>query len=129
ILPEQRSPNLYIDHGVHFRELTDRFLRIMNRMAPFGPGNRRPVFQSSGVQVWHVKILKEAHLKLTLGQEDMLMEAIGFGLAEKWQQLIGASEFRPGRDFFDVAFQPIFNTWNQKTTINLRLKDIRFAHV
>jgi single-stranded DNA-specific DHH superfamily exonuclease len=98
-------------------------------MEPFGPSNRRPVFKSSPVKVWHVKILKEAHLKLTVGQEDQLFEAIGFGMAAKWREMFLEGEVIPGKELFEIAFQPIFNTWNEKTHINLRLKDIKFAHV
>ena len=67
--------------------------------------------------VLHSTILKDIHLKLVLEQDQRMVEAIGFNMAEKWSSL--------GTDHLHIAYQPVFNTWNGKTRINLRLKDIK----
>ena len=90
-------------------------MRLLNRMAPFGPSNPRPVFMSRDVWVRHYKLIKDIHIRLVLEQNGILMEAIGFNMAEKWDQLNTSK--------IDIAFQPYFNTWNGKTRINLRIKD------
>ncbi|MEO0472470.1 MAG: single-stranded-DNA-specific exonuclease RecJ [Bacteroidota bacterium] len=115
--PEQKIPALCIDQFMRFSKIDARLIRLINRMAPFGPGNPRPVFMAEGVLVRHTSILKEVHLKMVLEQDGVMLEAIGFQLAETW--------LRIGEGLIDIAFQPIFNTWNGKTRINLRLKDIR----
>lgn len=120
ITPEQRVPLLYIDQPLHLAEIDARFIRLLNRMEPFGPQNRRPVFLSRGVRVIHHTVMKGEHLRLVLQQGDVMQEAVGFNLAQKFLDL--------QCEEVDVAFQPLFNTWNHKTRINLRLKDLRPAH-
>lgn len=117
IRPEQRVPVLYIDYELNFEEITPRFIRLLNKMEPFGPKNQRPIFMTRGVEVLHTRILKDIHIKFVLQHNGQMLEAIGFSMAEKWVQM--------DNHFIDVVYQPIFNTWNNKTTINLRLKDFR----
>ncbi|GAB4416499.1 MAG: single-stranded-DNA-specific exonuclease RecJ [Bacteroidia bacterium] len=119
ITPEQRIPLLYIDGELRLDQLDARFLRLLNRMEPFGPENRRPVFIARDVKVLHSTVMKEEHLKLVVQQGTVMVEAIGFGMAAKWQQL--------GQEHLDIAFQPFINSWNDKHRINLRLKDFRTA--
>ncbi|MCB0836667.1 MAG: single-stranded-DNA-specific exonuclease RecJ [Bacteroidetes bacterium] len=118
ITPEQRVPVLYIDHLLKFSEIDARFIRLLNRMEPFGPGNRKPVFMTKHVKVLHTTIMKETHVRLVLQHENIMLEAVGFNLAEKLSQV-------PAEGHIDIAYQPVFNTWNQNTRINLRLKDFR----
>lgn len=119
ILPEQKVPVLYIDHELKFSEITPRFIRLLNRLEPFGPGNRKPIFMSKAVEVLNAKVLKDVHIKFALQQGDCKFEAIGFSMAEKWAQT--------RHELLDIAFQPIFNTWNHTTKINLQLKDFRLS--
>lgn len=120
ILPEQKLPTLFVDLEVDFEEIDARLIRILGQMEPFGPGNRRPVFLSREVKVLDYRVLKEQHIRLQVEQKGRKFEAIGFGLAAKW--------LRQPADYVDLAFQPIFNTWNQETRINLRLKDFVPTH-
>jgi len=117
ITAAQKQPVLRLDGELPLAQVEARFIRLLNRMEPFGPSNRRPVFFTKGVKVLYHTVLKEAHVKLTLQQGSVMIEAIGFQMAEKFERMKG--------DILDVAFQPFFNTWNGKTRINLRLKDIR----
>jgi single-stranded-DNA-specific exonuclease len=119
ITPEQKVPLLVIDAELPLDQVDERLIRLINRMEPFGPSNRRPTFMARGVQVLHETVLKDVHIKLVLQQESQMVEAIGFHLAERFATCQGPC--------VDVAFQPIFNTWNGKTRINLRLKDVRPA--
>lgn len=120
IRQEQKIPNLYIDQLLAFSQIDARFIRLLNRLAPFGPENRKPIFVSESVWVRHVRLLKEQHVKMVLEQEGRMFEAIGFNLAEKWAQI--------KTDCIHVAFQPIFNQWKQQIKINLRIKDVKPAH-
>ena len=117
ITPEQRRPLLWLDADLPFDQINSRLLRLIDYMEPFGPANRRPTFIARGVLVRYETVLKGVHIKLTLQQGDTMWEAIGFNLAARYAALKGQR--------LDVAFQPIFNTWNGKTRINLRLKDLR----
>lgn len=117
--PEHLVPSLHIDAELGLHEIDARFLRLINRMEPFGPGNRRPVFIAKAVEVAGARKLKESHLRLDLRQKGQFFSAIGFNLYPRWQEVNAIH--------IDIAFQPVFNTWNGKTTIDLQLKDIRPA--
>ena len=117
ISPEQKVPILPIDYELNLSDISDRLVRIIQRMAPFGPGNPTPVFLSRGVSVKHHRVLKDLHLKLVLEQEGILFEAIGFNLVHKMDLLRSES--------IDIAFQVYFNEWNGRKRINLKLKDLK----
>ncbi|MCI4668993.1 MAG: single-stranded-DNA-specific exonuclease RecJ [Bacteroidia bacterium] len=120
ILEEQKSPTLWIDTSLGFREIDARFIRLMNRMEPFGPKNRRPIFQTKGVKVLQADILKDVHVRFMLEKDDRVFKGIGFNLAEKW--------FSLKAPVVDLAYQPSFNHWNGRTSIDLRIKDIKAAY-
>jgi len=97
-----------------------RLKRVLDQLEPHGPGNMKPVFLTRNVFSISAKILKEKHLKLTLTQPNchFSMEAIGFNLADKID-LIAAG--MPA----DIIYTLESNVWNDKTTLQLNVKDIR----
>ncbi|MEM8897786.1 MAG: single-stranded-DNA-specific exonuclease RecJ [Bacteroidota bacterium] len=120
ILPEQTVPVLYVDHLLRFSEINSRFIRLVNRMGPFGPQNNKPVFVSEQVKVVAYDVLKEKHIKFLLEQDEVRWKGIAFNFAEKWNDIQTQD--------VHVAFQPVFNTWRDRTQINLNIKDIKPAH-
>ncbi len=120
IREDQKVPSLFLDLEIDFSDIDARLIRILGQMEPFGPGNRRPVFLSRQVQVRHARVIKEDHIRLVVEQKGRMFEAVGFGLARKWEQ--------SPAEYVDLAFQPVFNTWKDEVKINLRLKDIVPSH-
>ncbi len=122
ISPEQLIPEQVIDAEIKLSQITPKFYRILKRMAPFGPGNMRPVFVAKNVLLkYPPKVLKEKHLKLFVFQPDnpdIVMESIGFGLAGAAQHL---DEGIP----FDVVFQIDENYWNGNVSLQLKIKDLK----
>lgn len=94
--------------------------RILHKMEPHGPGNMKPVFLSKNVYSTDVRILKEKHLKLKMTQPDtdVILEGIGFNLAEK------ADEVAAGVPF-EILYTLESNRWNGSETVQLNIKDIR----
>ncbi|MFK7971869.1 MAG: single-stranded-DNA-specific exonuclease RecJ [Bacteroidia bacterium] len=119
IQPEHLVPSLHIDGVLQFGDIDARFIRLIERMEPFGPGNRRPVFIASDVEVIDMRRLKESHVRLTLRQGGQVFSAIGFNLYRRWEEVNALR--------IDIAFQPVFNIWKENVSINLQLKDIRPA--
>lgn len=117
---------LTIDTELQFVELGSNpqvhFPRILNILAAFepcGPGNMHPVFVAKNCIVLESKVLKNAHLKLKLIQENsqIQLDAIGFNLASLDTQLA------PGV-LIDVVFQLTSNTYMNKTTLQMQLQDL-----
>ena len=69
-LPEElRTPEICIDAEISLSEITPKFYRIMNQLAPFGPQNMKPVFMLAGLRDngYGKKVgADQTHLKLSI---------------------------------------------------------------
>jgi single-stranded-DNA-specific exonuclease len=99
-----------------------KFYRILSKFEPFGPGNMKPVFMLKEVYSDQVSVLKDAHLKLKVKQENIpvKMDAIGFGLAKK-EPLVTFGMAYELACTFDV------NVFRDVSTLQLIIKDIKSA--
>lgn len=127
--PSELVPQQVVDYELQFEELflkgentysIPKFKRILNQLEPHGPGNMKPVFVSKNVYVEDVRLLKEAHLKMTLSQPGSAREiqAIGFNLGDKIDLVLSKVPL-------DILYTVETNVWNNQETLQLNLKDIR----
>ncbi len=119
ITAAQLMPELKISHRLRFSEITAKFLNVLRRLAPFGPGNMEPIFLATDVEVMEVTILKKEHVRLRVRQDGITHEAIGFNLARQWKVVDSLS--------IHLAFQPDTKTWKGVTTVQLKIKDFKTA--
>ncbi len=114
-------PVQVIDSEISFSEINETFYNILCQMEPYGPENMRPVFISRNVKNnGYSKIVKEAHIKFVLQQDEKVMNGIGFNLAEKFHLL---NNNHP----IDIIYTLDENEWNNQKTIQLKVIDIRAA--
>lgn len=110
------------------QEVTLDNIEMINNMAPFGQGNREPVFVMENVEASVIKRIgnKEghegAHLKMTirdgeLGQQ-VFIDGVGFNLGD-FNTLLAEG------DRFDVMFRLSVNEWKGKKTPQIMINDIR----
>lgn len=120
--PESLSREIEVDTEIPLAEINQKLLRILKQFAPFGPGNRAPVFMASGVRdKGYARTVgaENKHLKLTVTQgSGRAIEAIGFGLGSKLERI------KNGRAF-DIIFNIEENEWNGRKSIQLKIKDLR----
>lgn len=97
-----------------------RLYRMLEQMEPFGPGNDKPVFCARNVYADKQRILKGAHLKFDLVDpvNGVRLSAIGFNMSDKADVIASGCAF-------DCAFTLETNTWNDKTTLQIQVRDIR----
>ena len=120
IQPEQKERTLLIDMEIPIAEITPKFFRIVNQMAPFGPGNMRPVLLSKRVKDrGNAKLVgsDKTHLKCSFVAGNQSINAIGFGLGNALE-VIQSSES-------DIAYVVDENEWNGETSLQLILKAIK----
>ncbi len=124
--PEDGVPALELDGRVGLSDLTLETMRALERMAPFGPGNARPVYAAERLQVvGGIRAVgrEGRHLKIELHDpaSGQSAEAIGFGMGSD-----DRLDFlnRPG-ELVDAAFEPEVNRWNGRESLQLVLKDLR----
>lgn len=122
ITEDMLTPVLEMDMPLHFDLITTKFLTILKQMAPFGPENTRPLFEASGVYVFNsLSSFKDRHVRFLAGQlnNENVFQAVGFDMSEHYDRLAKG-------DHFKMAFTIEENTFNGATTIQLRIKDIKF---
>lgn len=115
-------PELPIDAELHPEDVTLDLVRALSDLAPFGEGNPEPVFRLSGLQVEEARTVgKEAkHWKLSLGHPAFRhpIDAVGWSLVGPYPNL------GPGHRL-EVVCQIEENIWNGRTTLQLKLLDIK----
>ncbi|KAA3440374.1 single-stranded-DNA-specific exonuclease RecJ [Rufibacter hautae] len=122
IREEQRVPMVEIDSPLEFHQINQKFFNILKQMEPFGPGNMAPVFMSTCVyDTGSARVVGDAHLKLRLTQDgETFFDAIAFGMAEYYPRIQKGIPF-------DVCYAVEENVFRGNVTLQLRIKDIRFA--
>jgi len=100
--------------------LNENLLEWMNKFAPFGPGNMRPNFYTEKVMIVGFPYnVGKNHLKLKVVKDGCTLDLIGFNLGD-------FLPFIKKGSFIDIAYSLEFNTWQGRTTIQGKLKDIKF---
>lgn len=122
ITEDMLTPVVDVDITLHFDAINTKFLNILKQIGPFGPENPRPVFMSENVYVFNsLSSFKDKHVRFLIGQEgsENVFQAVGFDLAENYNRLAK-------RDPFRMAYTIEENTFNGVTSLQLRIKDIKF---
>ena len=121
IQEEHLIPRLDIEQIISLDEITPSFYNVLKQMAPFGPGNMRPIFVSENlITVGYPQVLKEKHLKFTVQQADgnNQLGAIGFGMAHLYSLIDNRQPFR-------MAYNVEENHYNGHTSLQLAIRDIK----
>ena len=127
LVEEDFVPELEVDMKINFRDITPKFMRILNQFAPFGPGNMAPIFWTSNVYDagGSRPVGGHKHLKLTVNQvgDQELGVAPFSGIAfQKGDYFDRIHDGEP----FSICYHLEYNTWQGKTTLQLNVKDIKF---
>lgn len=109
------GPFLKVDALVELGELDARFFQHLDHLRPFGPGNPEPVFACDRVECLRSRLVGERHLRVTLGQNGCVREAIAFDQGAQ----------HPLKGHLEVAFSPRLAYYQGRMTPELRLLDLR----
>jgi single-stranded-DNA-specific exonuclease len=123
VAAEQLVAELNLDAQADLRQVTAALVNDLQRLGPFGHGNRKPLFVSRGLQVAALprRVGKTGdHLQLMVRQGQSTMRAIAFNAGELFDRL------QPGVTI-DLAFEPTLNEFNGFTNVELEVKDLQFA--
>ena len=127
LVEEDFVPELEVDMKIDFRDITPKFMRILNQFAPFGPGNMAPVFWSDNVidAGGSRPVGGHKHLKLTvtqMGDKEMGVapfSGIAFQKGDYFERIHNGEPFK-------ICYHLEYNTWQGRTTLQLNVKDIKF---
>ena len=121
--PEQMMPQIDIDAIINLKDVNMKLMNELKRMEPLGPENEKPVFATLDVRDYGTsrRVGRELeHLKLEVvdGRGGGPLHGIAFGMSEH-------SNFVKQQNPFDLCYTVEENTYNDTTTLQLMVKDIR----
>lgn len=109
-------PKLYIDTLLPPHLINLDTYQALTQLSPFGTAFPEPIFGIEKISYSDKKIVGQKHLKLTLQTPTQELEAIGFGLAERYTSL---------KNQLYIAFHLDQNTWNNQASVQMKLVDIK----
>jgi single-stranded-DNA-specific exonuclease len=114
------NPILDVDAKVQLSDLDEALIEFIDRMEPSGQGNPLPIFATEGLSVLEKRSVgsEGRHLKLTVGDELRIFDAIAFRQGHLCEEL-------PHK--VDVAFHFERNTFRGVQSLQLNVLDIRGA--
>ncbi len=114
------APTLAVDAEASLGEMNWTVQKAMEQLAPFGYGNREPIFLSRDVIVRDARVVGADHLRLMLSDGQVVWDAIAFRQGS-W---MGSLPMR-----IDVAYQLEARVWNGDARLQLNVKDIKPSSV
>ena len=115
-------PIIYIDEEITLKDINLKAVQELQLLEPFGEGNKMPLFLYKNLKIDSIRALSEGkHLKLTLKDDNMVIDAIGFNMGEY------TNEFLIG-DKIDIVGNLEINSFNGIEKVQINLKDIRRSY-
>ena len=112
-------PIIKIDKEIDLKNVNLQTVKDLSLLEPYGEANKMPLFLIRNLKVQAIRSLSDGkHLKLKLGQDNYMLDAIGFNMGEYAEKyLIG--------DKVDVVGSLEVNSFNDNEQIQINLKDMR----
>ena len=115
-------PIIKVDEEINSRDMNVNVVNDLNKLEPFGEANKMPVFMYRNLRINSIRALSEGkHLKLTLKDEGLVIDAIGFNMGHL------VDEYLLG-DKVDVLGNLEINSFNGRESVQINLKDIRRSY-
>jgi single-stranded-DNA-specific exonuclease len=119
---EDLIPKLGIDSEIEVEIIDDDLVNVLEKFAPFGPQNMRPVFVSYGNEIVGTPhIVGKRHLKFKVRRGEKILDCIGFNQGD----FLKSMNYRPM--LIDMVYVIEHNYWNGQNRIQLRTRDIRLS--
>lgn len=116
-MDKEATPSVKIDAVILPKDITKRVYDEMKLLEPYGESNSSPIFACKNLRVESVRLLSnDKHLRLTLKDGNIILNAIGFNLGDKKVRL---------GDKVDLAFAIEINNFNNIESVQMNLKDIK----
>jgi len=115
------TPKLKIETELSLEEIDESLVGEVNKLSPFGQGNERPKFVGFNIEIVDIMNMgvDGQHIKIRIkSQDSAVLSAIGFGQAEKWNNLKIS-------DMIDMVYYLEMNEFNGRREIQLKIVDIK----
>lgn len=128
LTPEQLIPTIEIEAVIDLNAITPKFRRILERFAPFGPQNMKPIFLTEQVELFErPRISSNNHLFMKVRKNGSnVFDVTGFNLGEYAKDLIDLYELNKNI-YIDIVYTIESTTINDMVFPQLNLKDFRIS--
>jgi single-stranded-DNA-specific exonuclease len=123
---KQPVAQLQIDAETTLKQMNLNTVSMMEKLAPFGAGNPRPVLVASNVELTEAAKAMGAgdrHMTARFTQFGSVMRAVAFGQSD-WIESMNSHKGQ-----FDIAFRPNINEYNGMKSVQLQLLDWRVSRI
>ena len=124
---DQQVPQIDIDAALHFAEINHTFFNTLQRFAPFGPDNNKPVFVTYNVVDYQkrCRLVGQGNKHIKLDVRDLTggptMSGIAFNAHDAENTIKYINSGMP----FHICYTLEENNFNGKKSIQLMIKDIK----
>ena len=116
-LEQIRTP-LFVNFELELYDINDILMEWIERFAPFGPDNNRPVLLTRDVSVASYPYnVGRNHLKLKVVKDGVVLDLIGYNMGDYLTLLKKNS-------LIDIAYTLEYNRFGSRTSIQGKLRDI-----
>ncbi len=122
LTPELLTEKLWIDVPMPLSYVTENLVKDLEKLAPFGMGNEKPLFAWKGLRIGDMRVLGKNRnvVRLTLFAEGQSFTAIYFGDAERFAHEKG------NNTQIDLVYYPNLNEYNGRTSLQFTIRDYQF---
>ncbi len=118
---ESLVPVLEVEAQIPLALITEELLLDIDRLSPYGEGNRRPIFVSKRLFVRSKPVIVGKNsLKFWVSDGEVTFEAIGFGMGDFLGMVSSGTAI-------DLAYCLGWDDWNSDNRIQLEVKDIKVS--
>ena len=121
IREDQLQPTLLVESELTLADITPAFYNVIRYLEPFGPGNPRPLFATRKlINHRDTRVVGKTgdHLRLDVTDRSYAITGIAFGRADMAQHIQNGNPV-------DICYELDENTFNNRTTIQMMVQDIK----
>ena len=126
---EDFAPVHRIDRELLPGEVTLKLSDELKALAPYGKGNREPLFVSRRLYVENCRVLNEKNtLIFTFNTKAGKIKGIAFGLNEAYSAAVKEAGVQPlGGFYMDAMYNLETNVYNSLASVQMRLRDFKIV--
>ena len=112
---------IYYDTAMSLSGLSIDFVDYVSQLEPFGIGNAKPIYLIQDVNVFDVKVLKDKHIMLVIGDEQTTQRAICFNcIGTDFGNTLLSSKGKT----INILATAESDEWQGKRRLNIKIEDV-----
>ena len=112
---------IYYDTAMSLSGLSIDFVDYISQLEPFGIGNAKPIYLIQDVNVFDVRVLKDKHIMLVIGDEQITQRAICFNcIGTDFGNTLLSSKGKT----INILATAESDEWQGKRRLNIRIEDV-----